>query len=150
LAGRDTRAAHDRFFAELGHFVGILIAVVGQRRRCHDDDGDEGIGRPPERAESPRRHAGMVTSKQRSCTLARCVLGSIQGRRELASRALKREKTTKNPEGLVSYEGSAGPGAGMDFIFEEDMDEVGSDIEAYCPKCKADTAHTVITKYEDE
>jgi hypothetical protein len=38
----------------------------------------------------------------------------------------------------------------MDFIFEEDMDEVGSDIEAYCPKCKADTAHTVITKYEDE
>src|SRR5215510_6633034 len=38
----------------------------------------------------------------------------------------------------------------MDFIFEEDMDDVGSDIEAYCPKCKADTAHTVITKYEDE
>ena len=38
----------------------------------------------------------------------------------------------------------------MDFIFEDDMDEVGSDIEAYCPKCKADTAHTVITKYEDE
>lgn len=38
----------------------------------------------------------------------------------------------------------------MDFIFEEDMDEVGSDIEAWCPKCKADTAHTVITKYEDE
>src|SRR5215813_10425751 len=38
----------------------------------------------------------------------------------------------------------------MDFICEEDMDEVGSDIEAYCPKCKADTAHTVITKYEDE
>src|SRR5215468_8158105 len=38
----------------------------------------------------------------------------------------------------------------MDFIFEEDMDEVGSDIEAYCPKCKADTAHTVITKYEEE
>ncbi len=38
----------------------------------------------------------------------------------------------------------------MDFIFEDDNDEVGSDIEAYCPKCKADTAHTVITKYEDE
>src|SRR5882672_9976386 len=38
----------------------------------------------------------------------------------------------------------------MDFIFEEDMDEVGSDIEAYCPKCKSDTAHTVITKYEEE
>jgi len=38
----------------------------------------------------------------------------------------------------------------MDFIFEDDADEVGSDIEAYCPKCKADTAHTVITKYEDE
>jgi Zn ribbon nucleic-acid-binding protein len=38
----------------------------------------------------------------------------------------------------------------MDFIFEEDMEDVGSDIEAYCPKCKGDTAHTVITKYEDE
>jgi hypothetical protein len=38
----------------------------------------------------------------------------------------------------------------MDFIFEDDNDEVGSDIEAYCPKCKADTAHTVITKYEEE
>ncbi|MBI4508308.1 MAG: hypothetical protein HY698_01645 [Deltaproteobacteria bacterium] len=38
----------------------------------------------------------------------------------------------------------------MDFIFEEDNDEVGSDIEAFCPKCKADTAHTVITKYEEE
>jgi hypothetical protein len=38
----------------------------------------------------------------------------------------------------------------MDFIFEDDVDEVGSDIEAYCPKCKGDTSHTVITKYEDE
>src|SRR5215468_11124231 len=38
----------------------------------------------------------------------------------------------------------------MDFIFEDDMDEVGSDIEAYCPKCKQDTSHTVITKYEEE
>ena len=38
----------------------------------------------------------------------------------------------------------------MDFIFEDDVDEVGSDIEAYCPKCKGDTSHTVITKYEEE
>ena len=38
----------------------------------------------------------------------------------------------------------------MDFIFEDDVDEVGSDIEAYCPKCKSDTSHTIITKYEDE
>lgn len=38
----------------------------------------------------------------------------------------------------------------MDFIFDEESDEVGSDIEAYCPKCKSDTAHTVITKYEEE
>jgi hypothetical protein len=38
----------------------------------------------------------------------------------------------------------------MDFIFEDDVDEVGSDIEAYCPKCKQDTSHTVITKYEEE
>ena len=38
----------------------------------------------------------------------------------------------------------------MDFIFEEESDDVGSDIEAYCPKCKGDTSHTIITKYEDE
>lgn len=38
----------------------------------------------------------------------------------------------------------------MDFIFDDDVDEVGSDIESYCPKCKSDTSHTVITKYEDE
>jgi hypothetical protein len=38
----------------------------------------------------------------------------------------------------------------MDLIFEEEVDEVGSDIEAFCPKCRADTTHVVITKYEDE
>jgi hypothetical protein len=38
----------------------------------------------------------------------------------------------------------------MDLMFEEESDEVGSDVEAYCPKCKADTTHVVISKYEDE
>ena len=38
----------------------------------------------------------------------------------------------------------------MDFMFEDDVDEVGSDVEAYCPKCKADKTHVVISKYEDE
>jgi len=41
-------------------------------------------------------------------------------------------------------------GETMDFMFEDDVDEVGSDVEAYCPKCKADTTHVVISKYEDE
>src|SRR5689334_22043840 len=36
------------------------------------------------------------------------------------------------------------------FIFDDDLEEVGSDVEAFCPKCKGDTAHTIITKYEDE
>lgn len=44
----------------------------------------------------------------------------------------------------------ANRGATMDFMFEDDVDEVGSDVEAYCPKCKADTTHVVISKYEDE
>ena len=35
-------------------------------------------------------------------------------------------------------------------MFEDEVDEVGSDVEAYCPKCKADTTHVVISKYEDE
>src|ERR1700740_1510060 len=40
----------------------------------------------------------------------------------------------------------------MDSIFEEDADEVGGEVEAYCPspRCKADTTHTVISMYEDE
>ncbi len=37
-----------------------------------------------------------------------------------------------------------------EFMFEDEVDEVGSDVEAYCPKCKADTTHVVISKYEDE
>ena len=40
--------------------------------------------------------------------------------------------------------------AAMDFIFEDDVDEVGAEIEAFCPKCKADTTHVVVSKYEDE
>jgi hypothetical protein len=40
----------------------------------------------------------------------------------------------------------------MDSIFEQDADEVGGEIEAYCPspRCKADTTHTIISMYEDE
>jgi hypothetical protein len=40
----------------------------------------------------------------------------------------------------------------MDSIFETDADEVGGEIEAYCPspRCKADTTHTIISMYEDE
>src|ERR671916_457240 len=40
----------------------------------------------------------------------------------------------------------------MDSIFDEDVDEVGGEIEAFCPssRCKADTTHTIISMYEDE
>src|SRR5262245_18636218 len=40
----------------------------------------------------------------------------------------------------------------MDSIFDEDVDAVGGEIEAYCPspRCKADTTHTIISMYEDE
>jgi hypothetical protein len=37
-----------------------------------------------------------------------------------------------------------------DFIFDDDVDGVGAEVEAHCPKCKADTTHVVISKYEDE
>src|SRR3954469_5193578 len=37
-----------------------------------------------------------------------------------------------------------------EFIFDDDVDEVGAEVEANCPKCKADTTHVVISKYEDE
>ncbi|HUH04440.1 MAG TPA: hypothetical protein VML75_20735, partial [Kofleriaceae bacterium] len=40
----------------------------------------------------------------------------------------------------------------MDSIFDDGGDEVGGEIEAYCPssRCKADTTHTIISMYEDE
>src|SRR5215471_14676038 len=37
-----------------------------------------------------------------------------------------------------------------EFIFDDDVDEVGAEVEAHCPKCKADTTHVIISKYEDE
>src|SRR5581483_3427545 len=37
-----------------------------------------------------------------------------------------------------------------DFIFDDDVDEVGAEVEAHCTKCKADTTHVVVSKYEDE
>jgi hypothetical protein len=38
----------------------------------------------------------------------------------------------------------------MDFIFDDEVDESGAEIDAYCPKCKSDTSHVVVHKYEDE
>jgi hypothetical protein len=35
-------------------------------------------------------------------------------------------------------------------MFDDDVDEVGAETEAHCPKCKADTTHVVVSKYEDE
>jgi len=37
-----------------------------------------------------------------------------------------------------------------EFIFDDDVDEVGAEVEVHCPKCKADTQHVVVSKYEDE
>lgn len=35
-------------------------------------------------------------------------------------------------------------------MFEDDLFEVGAEVDAYCTRCKTDTPHTVVTKYEDE
>src|SRR5690242_5933835 len=37
-----------------------------------------------------------------------------------------------------------------EFIFDDEVDEVGAEIEAHCPRCKTDTTHVVVSKYEDE
>jgi len=37
-----------------------------------------------------------------------------------------------------------------EFIFDDDAEDVGAEVEAYCPKCRADTTHVVVSKYEDE
>ncbi len=36
-----------------------------------------------------------------------------------------------------------------EFIFDDEMNDVGADIEAHCPKCHS-TSHTIVSKYEDE
>lgn len=36
------------------------------------------------------------------------------------------------------------------FIFDEDLEELGTDIECYCPKCRTETPHSVVAKYEDD
>src|SRR5437867_3853380 len=39
----------------------------------------------------------------------------------------------------------------MDFsMFDDETDEIGQEIEAFCPRCKADTTHIVVSRYEDE
>src|SRR5690606_558798 len=40
----------------------------------------------------------------------------------------------------------------LDSLFDDDQEEVGGEIEAYCPaqRSKADTTHTIVTMYEDE
>lgn len=37
-----------------------------------------------------------------------------------------------------------------EFIFDDELEEVGAEIEAHCPRCRLDTSHVVVTKYEDE
>lgn len=39
----------------------------------------------------------------------------------------------------------------MDFsMFDDEQEDVGQEIEAYCARCKTDTPHTVVSRYEDE
>jgi hypothetical protein len=37
-----------------------------------------------------------------------------------------------------------------EFIFDDDVEDVGAEIEAHCPKCRSDTTHVIVSKYEDE
>ncbi len=36
-----------------------------------------------------------------------------------------------------------------EFIFDDEMNDVGAEIEAHCPKCHS-TSHHIVSKYEDE
>jgi hypothetical protein len=38
----------------------------------------------------------------------------------------------------------------MEYIFDDEVGEIGSEVEAYCQKCRTEGPHTVITRYEDE
>ncbi|MFO0656140.1 MAG: hypothetical protein U0787_13805, partial [Polyangia bacterium] len=39
----------------------------------------------------------------------------------------------------------------MDFsMFDDEADDVGQEIEAFCARCKTDTPHTVVSRYDEE
>lgn len=38
----------------------------------------------------------------------------------------------------------------METIFDDDVGDVGSEIGGFCAKCRSDTSHVIITRYEDE
>lgn len=35
-------------------------------------------------------------------------------------------------------------------MFDDETDDVGQEVEAFCPRCKADTTHVVVSRYDDE
>lgn len=35
-------------------------------------------------------------------------------------------------------------------MFDDETDDVGQEVEAFCPRCKGDTTHIVVSRYEDE
>ena len=35
-------------------------------------------------------------------------------------------------------------------MFDDETDDVGQEVEAFCPRCKGDTTHVVVSRYEDE
>ncbi len=38
----------------------------------------------------------------------------------------------------------------METIFDDDFGEVGGEVEGHCSKCRTDTTHTILTRYEEE
>ncbi|MDW8283934.1 MAG: hypothetical protein RMK29_19705, partial [Myxococcales bacterium] len=35
-------------------------------------------------------------------------------------------------------------------MFDDDAEDIGQEIDAYCPRCKTDMTHVVVSRYEDE
>ena len=35
-------------------------------------------------------------------------------------------------------------------MFDDEADDVGQEIEAFCARCKGDTPHTIVSRYDDE
>ena len=38
----------------------------------------------------------------------------------------------------------------MESIFDDDPNEVGAQVSAYCTQCKGDTTHTIVSRFEKE
>ena len=130
-----------------GRVARVAITVIGQRDRRGQHREDQGVH------EQDATHgakilpfpSSLVSTERCSDGVELCYTANQRTRiiRILADYSLLQ---------LVRQPGYRQRGRDGLHLRTKNADEVGGEIEAYCPspRCKADTTHTIISMYEDE